>query len=147
VVLRSYEPADLEPTVRMWHDTKRQAFPYNVVQQEHTIEDDTRFFREVLVREYELWLAATPARILGLLALQGELVGQLFVATSAQRRGIGTLLLHAAMERSPAGLRLYTFQRNAAARAFYEKHGLLAVAFAVSPPPESEPDVEYHWRP
>ena len=35
----------------------------------------------------------------------------------------------------------------AASRAFYEKHGFRAVRFVVSPPPESEPDVEYQLRP
>ena len=33
-----------------------------------------------------------------------------------------------------------------ASRAFYEKYGFTAEKFGVSPPPESEPDVEYHWR-
>jgi len=29
----------------------------------------------------------------------------------------------------------------------YEKHGFIASRFGTSPPPESAPDVEYHWRP
>jgi hypothetical protein len=33
------------------------------------------------------------------------------------------------------------------ARSFYEKQGFVAVYSGVSPPPESEPDVEYRWRP
>ena len=32
-------------------------------------------------------------------------------------------------------------------RQLYETHGFGAVKFGVSPPPESAPDVEYHWRP
>ena len=60
----------------------------------------------------------------------------------AQRSGIGSVLLRAAHALSPAELRLYTFQRNAPARAFYAKHGFAEIAFGVSPAPESEPDVE-----
>ncbi len=30
--------------------------------------------------------------------------------------------------------------------AFYEKNGFIAEKYGISPPPESEPDVEYHWR-
>jgi ribosomal protein S18 acetylase RimI-like enzyme len=40
-------------------------------------------------------------------------------------------------------MRLFTFQRNKAARSFYEKFGFRPVAFGISPAPESEPDVEY----
>lgn len=43
--------------------------------------------------------------------------------------------------------RVWTHQKNSKARAFYEKWGLTAVRFGMSPPPESEPDVEYQWRP
>jgi len=42
---------------------------------------------------------------------------------------------------------LYTVQINTNGRAFYEKNGFVAVRFGVSAAPESEPDVEYHWRP
>ena len=34
-----------------------------------------------------------------------------------------------------------------ASKAFYEKLGFNAMKFGTSPPPESAPDVEYHWRP
>ena len=43
--------------------------------------------------------------------------------------------------------RTHTHQQHAQARAFCEKHGFRAVKFGISPPPESEPDVEYHWTP
>ena len=32
------------------------------------------------------------------------------------------------------------------ALSFYEKNDFVAEKFGVSPEPESEPDVEYHWR-
>jgi ribosomal protein S18 acetylase RimI-like enzyme len=94
-----------------------------------------------------VWLAEASGNVVGLLARDGDLIDQLFVAVGEQRRGIGTLLLAQARKLSPTGLRLFTFTRNTAARAFYEKHGFRAVKFGLSPPPESEPDVEYHWRP
>ena len=62
-----------------------------------------------------------------------------------QRQGVGTALLRQARACSPAELRLFTFQRNDKARAFYEKHGFTVVALGVSPAPELEPDVEYRW--
>jgi ribosomal protein S18 acetylase RimI-like enzyme len=62
-------------------------------------------------------------------------------------KGWGTQLVNFAKQLSPSGLELHTHQANAAARAFYERHGFQAVTFDISPPPESAPDVEYHWRP
>ena len=53
-----------------------------------------------------------------------------------------------AKERRPDGLELYTFQENAAARAFYEHHGFMAVWFGDgSANEEGQPDVRYAWRP
>ncbi len=147
IELRRYGPTDLEATVRTWRASRRQAFSYVPLHQAYTIEDDTRQFRDVISRKCEVWLAEASGEVVGLLARDGDLIDQLFVAVGAQRQGIGTLLLARAQELSPAGLRLFTFTRNTEARAFYETHGFRAVRFGLSPPPESEPDVEYHWRP
>ena len=68
-------------------------------------------------------------------------------AVERQRQGVGTALLQKAREQSPRGLRLLTFQKNATARAFYEKHGFQVIRYGHSPAPENEPDVEYQWRP
>jgi ribosomal protein S18 acetylase RimI-like enzyme len=81
------------------------------------------------------------------MAIAGDFIDQLYVAPEHQRRGIGQALLAHARTLSPAGLRLFTFQINANGRAFYEKNGFVIARLGVSPPPESEPDVEYHWRP
>jgi GNAT superfamily N-acetyltransferase len=83
----------------------------------------------------------------GFLAIQGSYIDRLYVLPDVQRVGIGAALIKRAMELSPTGLELHTHQRNMAARSFYEKHGFVSVHFGVSPAPESEPDVEYHWRP
>jgi ribosomal protein S18 acetylase RimI-like enzyme len=83
---------------------------------------------------------------MGMLALCESWIRQLTVFPSFQRQGVGTALLQKAREYSPVQLRLFTFQRNNAARAFYERNGFSVVAFGVSPAPESEPDVEYRWQ-
>jgi ribosomal protein S18 acetylase RimI-like enzyme len=147
LILRPYRTEDLTKVVAMWHASKRQAFPYVEVQQTYTIEDDTGFFREVIATEYALFLAEAKGQIVGMMAIKAGYIDQLFVAVDAQGQGVGTTLLAKAKELSPTGLRLYTFQKNAKARIFYEKHGFRAVQFGTSPPPENEPDVEYRWTP
>ena len=63
----------------------------------------------------------------------------------AQGAGAGSALIAHAKRLHPSGVWLFTHQRNTRARAFYEARGFRAVAFGVSPPPESEPDVRYEW--
>jgi ribosomal protein S18 acetylase RimI-like enzyme len=64
------------------------------------------------------------------------------------RRGVASALLEAAAadggEDAPPALRLRAFARNAAARAFYERHGFRAVAESDgSDNEEREPSVLY----
>ncbi|MEO8606074.1 MAG: GNAT family acetyltransferase [bacterium] len=145
IAARPYVAADLEPALDMWRRSKRAAFPYVALMQAHTLDDDRSFFRDHLAARCLIELAEIEGRIVGLLAQCGAVIDQLFVDVDWQRRGVGALLLDAAKQRAPGGLRLSTFQRNAGARAFYERHGFIAVRFGVSPAPENEPDVEYRW--
>ena len=92
-----------------------------------------------------MWVAEDSGTLLGTLDLEAPWIRQLTVFPEFQRRGVGTALLRKARECSPVELRLFTFERNDKARAFYEKHGFVPVAFGISPPPEREPDVEYRW--
>jgi ribosomal protein S18 acetylase RimI-like enzyme len=144
--LRPYAPGDLEEIVALWHETKHAAFPWSKAQRLWTLESDRARFRDVVAVEHAVWIAEQGGRIAGFLAIRGDFVDQLFVRTGLQRRGVGTALLRKAAELSPEGLRLFTFQRNEPARKFYEKHGFRVVKLGTSPPPESEPDVEYRWE-
>ena len=70
----------------------------------------------------------------------------LYVRPDAQRTGIGTALIEAAKERRPAGLRLWVFQRNEAARAFYARHDFTEVELTDGAGNEErEPDVLLAW--
>ena len=138
---------ETEAVVHLWGETKRDAYPYLPLEQGRTFEEDLAFWRGHLAPRCAFWVAEGEGALLGFLALAGSYLDRLYVHPRRQRRGVGVALLAKAKELSPAGLELHTHVKNAAARAFYEKHGFSAVRFGVSPPPESEPDVEYHWRP
>jgi ribosomal protein S18 acetylase RimI-like enzyme len=145
--IRLARPADLEPAVALWERSRREAQPWLEERMGHSHEDNLRHFRDVVMRRNEVWLAVEGTEIVGLLALDRGHIDQLHVEPSRQGRGIGTALLDHAKERAPGGLTLFTHQRNLRARTFYERRGLRAVRLGVSPPPESEPDVEYRWEP
>ena len=80
------------------------------------------------------------------MAMENDFIDQLFIHPDYQRQGIGKTLLDFARKQSPEHVWLYTLQSNVNARAFYEINGFVAERFGTSPPPEQEPDVEYHWR-
>jgi len=146
-LIREYRDEDFEAVTRLWRTARELAFPDFQRGKGHTFEEDCEYFKDVILQNNDLWVAEADGRVAGFLAIAGDFVDQLFVVPDFQRRGIGKLLLDHAKRLSPEHLFLYTFQVNINGRAFYEKNGFVAVRFGVSPAPESEPDVEYHWRP
>ena len=144
--IRCARPEDLEAAVGVWERARWDAQqPWLEERMKYSHEDNLRHFRDVVMRENEVWLAVEDNEIVGFLALGDHKVDQLHVEPRCQGRGVGTALLDRAKELAPEGLALFTHQRNERARAFYERRGFRAVQFGVSPPPESEPDVKYAW--
>jgi GNAT superfamily N-acetyltransferase len=145
--IRAFAGGDFPELVLRWHETNLASYPYSREHQRHTLDEAAAFFRRSVLAECEVWVAEQDASLAGLMAIDPPWIRQLTVFPGHQRRGVGTALLAEARVRSPRELRLYTFQRNLPARAFYEQHGFVAVASGTSPPPEREPDVEYRWTP
>jgi ribosomal protein S18 acetylase RimI-like enzyme len=143
--IRAYEDRDCDDLVRRWHETNLVSYRYVALHQKYSLDDARAFFRTKLAPVCRIWVADRAGALLGLIALQVPWIRQFAVFPEFQRNGVGSALLAKARECSPLELRLYTFRRNDAARAFYERNGFSAVAFGVSPYPELEPDVEYRW--
>ena len=144
--IRRMRDDELEEVIALWARTTKVAYPYLPLEQKYTLDERREFFTKSIAPRCEIWIASHDS-ILGFLALAGSYLDRLYVDPDRQRSGVGAALLDKAQSLSPAGLELHTHQQNEAACAFYEKHGLRAVKFGTSPPPESAPDVEYHWRP
>jgi ribosomal protein S18 acetylase RimI-like enzyme len=86
------------------------------------------------------WGHFDDQQLVGIIAFREGWVDQLYVLPSSQRRGIGTALLAIAQDQF-ANLRLWTFQRNKAARRFYEKQG-----FTLAKETDSSANEETHLR-
>lgn len=96
----------------------------------------------------ETWVARLGGAIVGFMALVGSDLEQLYVLPGYYRCGVGRRLLDLAKARSPAGLCLYTFQKNRRARAFYESQGFrIADMTDGLRNQEKEPDICYEWTP
>jgi ribosomal protein S18 acetylase RimI-like enzyme len=73
-------------------------------------------------------------------------IDQLYLHPDLVGRGIGTRFIELAKESLGSPIRLYTFQENAGARRFYERHGFRAIALSDGADNEEHcPDVLYEW--
>src|SRR5208337_2112999 len=101
-----------------------------------------------MVPARESWVAEVSGRIVAVMVLDGDMVEQFYVSPGQQRRGVGDAMLAHAKQLRPAGLRLWTFQRNTPARRFYEARGFIAKeSTGGATNMEREPDVLYAWTP
>ncbi len=106
------------------------------------------WIRTQMLRRGETWVARADGVILGFVTLVEAELEQLYLRPGHYRRGIGALLLDQAKAHSPGRLQLFTFQRNARARAFYEAHGFRLVDLSDGAGNEAgEPDARYAWGP
>jgi putative acetyltransferase len=112
----------------------------------HTPDEDDAFFRNVVFKDCEVWGSFDGSELIGFIAFREGHIEQFYVFPEHQSRGMGTDLLAIAKQISRE-LSLWTFQRNQAARGFYESRGFVAVEHTDgSGNEEREPDVRYLWR-
>ena len=144
--IRPAEAGDAEAIAKIHTTSMREALPY--LPDLHSEEEDRAWVANVVLPHQEVWVAEAAGRVVGVAALDGDMLAQLYILPGEQGRGIGSALLAKAMARRSGGLRLYAFQRNTRARGFYERRGFIAIEFGDgSGNEEGEPDVLYQWTP
>lgn len=90
-------------------------------------------------------VALLEGRVAGFLAREAQEVHALYVARKVRRKGVGAALLAAAQAEVPA-LRLWTFQANLDAQAFYGAQGFREVRRTDGRRnDEGLPDIELAW--
>jgi GNAT superfamily N-acetyltransferase len=110
----------------------------------HTPDEDIWFVRNVTFAQCEVWVAETND-VDGFIAFRAGWVDQLYVRPRRQRQGIGKALLGQAMK-AHSPLRLWTFQKNAAAIRFYLAQGFGEIERTDgSRNEEREPDILFEW--
>ncbi len=144
--IRDYRPEDFEAVTILWRIAREKSVPDFQRAKGHFFYEDQDYFRLHILKEDQVWVVEMEERPVAFMAMRNDFIDHLYVHPDCQRRGIGKALLEYARRLSPEHLWLYTLQSNLNARHFYEKNGFVAEKFGISPPPENEPDVEYHWR-
>jgi putative acetyltransferase len=111
----------------------------------HTIQEDLGFYQTVVLVECDTWVMADDQGIQGFMALKPEWVEHLYIDVKHQGQGLGTQLVNHAKRLHPE-LRLYTFQRNATALAFYKSLDFKIIEMTDGAGnEEKEPDVLLEW--
>ena len=113
----------------------------------HSHEEHRAFIGD-LVERADVWVAEHEGRIVGMAAVSGDVLGQLYVHPRSQRRGAGAALLDEVKRARPHGFSLWVFQENEPARRFYERHGCRLVRLTDGRGnAEAQPDALYEWAP
>jgi GNAT superfamily N-acetyltransferase len=133
--IRSFHDADEAAVVGVWHRSGVAAYPYLPTWQAMTMERAQCVFHTIIRAQCAIWVGILDEHIVAYLAMNKSYIDRLYVDPSEWRKGWGTRFIRFAKHLSPSGLELHTHQANAAARAFYERHGFQAVKFGISPPP------------
>ena len=141
-MIRRATPEDAEAVARLHREVRAACLPY--LPDLHDAAETLRFFRDRVFPMSEVWVAGTGTPV-GFCAFRAGWVDHLYIHPDCHRQGIGTALLGRAMAAN-ARLRLWTFQRNAPAIAFYRARGFRAVQETDgSRNEEREPDVLLEW--
>ncbi len=158
--VRRATAADADVVADVWLRSFGRALP--TVRRAHSDNEVRSWIRDVVVPGRETWVASVDGAVAAMMVLDaggssadsagggaagvGE-IDQLYVDPPRQGHGLGTRLVDVAKHRYPVGLQLWTFQINATAQRFYERHGFVAVDRTDgSGNEEREPDVRYRWR-
>ena len=146
ISIREYRAEDFDAVTILWRISREKSLPDFQRAKGLFFYQDRDYFQNHVMPDEDIYIAQVDGRVAGFMAMRGDFIDHLYVHPDCQRQGVGQMLLDLARSQSPEHVWLYTLQINLNARAFYEKNGFLPEAFGVSPAPENEPDVQYHWR-
>lgn len=114
----------------------------------HTRDDIVKWMRTKPIAEQRVTVAMAGGRHTGFITLDKGWIHQLFVHLDYQGSGVGSGLILPVLSSARTPVRLWAFQRNVRARAFYERRGFAAEMFTDGATNEERtPDVLYVWRP
>lgn len=134
---------DMAACAALHRQTMRVSLPY--LPELHTPDEDRWWFEQRLFVGNTVWLAEVEGGLAGYAAVAPGWLNHLYVHPEHQGAGVGLALLAQAMDGADE-LQLWTFQRNARARSFYETRGFALIELTDgSGNEEREPDARYRW--
>ena len=100
-----------------------------------------------IARGWAVDVATVSSDVIGFLALHDDKLEQLFIAPSAQGKGVGKALLDFAKREKPDGFWLTTSVENSGSNRFYAREGMIHTRMEPHPRfPENIVRI-YEWKP
>jgi ribosomal protein S18 acetylase RimI-like enzyme len=148
--LRPATLGDAEAVAEVFLRSRKELVPFAPLA--HSDEDVRAWIPRGLIPAGRTTVAVVDGSVVGFISISTaegySWITQLYLHPAWIGRGIGTRLLELARRELPPPIRLYTFQENQRARAFYERRGFDVVSFSDGSGNEEKcPDVLYEWRP
>ena len=131
IALRSATDSDASEVVEVLVASRAAFIPYAPMA--HSPSEVRQWVRHTLIPGGGVTVACVSGAVIGVLAASESegvaWIDQLYVSPGFVGKGVGSLLLAHALATLARPVRLYTFQANAGARRFYERHGFSAIEF------------------
>jgi len=150
IMVRRGVPEDLDTVAALFTEARAAAVPA-MPPPVHTSAEYRAWWGRQLEGEREAWVAVEvtdgqEGAPVGVMLLERGWLHSLYVRAGRTGEGIGNLLLDVAQAQRPAGLQLWVFETNTAARRLYERRGFVAVEHTDgSDNEERAPDVRMMW--
>lgn len=144
--IREAAESDIAEVARVFKTSREAALPF--LQRLHTPDEDFEFFSKVVFEKDVIFvaIACDTNAVCGFIAFNKDFVDHLYLLPDAQGFGLGAQLLDIAKKQSDC-LKLWTFQKNAIAKKFYEAQGFSQIEETDGAGNEErEPDVLFEWR-
>lgn len=129
IVIRKSTPEEIVDIVELWHEVSLAA--HDFISPEFWESNKSRMATEYLPAADTL-VAVLGNEILAFISLVDDHVAALFVSTSMQGRGVGSLLL-AEVKKNRSNLNLKVYKKNRKSREFYHKHGFKTASEELDP--------------
>ena len=151
VILRSATLADAGQVASVYLTSRRTFVAFAPLA--HSDDDVRSWVANVLIPGGGVSVAVVRSpeeSVVGMMAISRDggigWVDHLYLVPTAVGRGLGTQFIERAKETLGSPIRLYTFQANAGARRFYERHGFRVLELSDGASNEERcPDMLYEW--
>lgn len=146
--IRTAKQADSEEVARVYLRSRKRFLPFAPLA--HDDEEVTRWISQTLIPSGCVLVVETKSGIVGMMASSRKndisWIDHLYLHPNLVGKGIGSAMLDLAKAELPPPIRLYTFQANAGARRFYERHGFVPISLSDgSDNEELCPDILYEY--
>ncbi len=148
ITLRPAVPTDADAVAEVYLASRKGFVAFAPLA--HTDAEVKQWITHGLIPSGQVTVAVQGQQVIGMMATSSEdgsnWIEHLYLAPVFTGLGIGAQLLAQAKAELGPPLRLYTFQENAGAQRFYERHGFRAIGFSDGADNEEKcPDVLYEW--